>query len=152
MIALPAAATDGVTVEPIATVPYAWRWRPGIAFAGPRPVSWRRLADASFVTFARESAPVLFDAIVETCRDEGITLRPRHRATDLTSALTLVAAGLGITVLPSGWQPPRSLGVTCRPLRPPDATIELGVAYRTGAAGPAVTQFVRAARAVSARA
>jgi DNA-binding transcriptional LysR family regulator len=100
--------------------------------------------------FAREAAPALHDTIVTTFRQVGVVLRPRHRATDLASALTLVAAGLGVTVVPSGWHPPRSFGLTCRPLRPPATSLAFGVAYRRDASTPLITRFVAAARAVTA--
>jgi DNA-binding transcriptional LysR family regulator len=110
-------------------------------------VSWRRLADVPLVLYARDAAPVLFDAVLGTFQAHGIPVRPRHHAADLATALTLVAAGLGVTILPSGWQPPHALGVACRPLRPPLVTIALGVAHRRGGRSPSVARFIEAARA-----
>jgi DNA-binding transcriptional LysR family regulator len=107
-------------------------------------------AGVPLVLFARESAPVLYDTIARTFDAEGVTLRPRHHATDLTSAFMLVGAGLGVSVMPAGLQPPRSFGVTCRPLRPPVASVEFGVACRADASGPAVRRFVAALRAIGA--
>ena len=139
-----------VTIERIADVPLCLAVGTGDRLAGPQPVSWRRLGDAPFVLFAREAAPALHDTIVATFRKVGVLLRPRHRTTELGSALTLVGAGLGVTIVPSGWHPPRSFGLTCRPLRPPATSLVFGVAYRRDACTPLVTRFVEAARAVTA--
>jgi len=151
VIALPPSdPMPDVTIERIADVPLCLAVATGHRLAGPQPVSWRRLGDAPFVMFAREAAPALHDTIVTTFREVGVVLRPRHRATDLASALTLVAAGLGVTVVPSGWHPPRSFGLTCRPLRPPATSLAFAVAYRRDASTPFITRFVEAARAVTA--
>jgi DNA-binding transcriptional LysR family regulator len=151
VVAMPAGAvTDGLTVERIATVPLCLAVATGHPLAGPRPVSWRRLADVPFVSFAREAAPVLYDATAATFLAEGVELAPRHRTTDVASALMLVAAGLGITVMPAGWQPPHFFGVACRPLHSPVASIEFAVVHRDGGPGAAVVRLLVAARAVSA--
>jgi len=142
-------ACDGLALESVATVPLCLAVATGNALAGPRPVSWRRLAEAPFVAFARESAPVLYDTIAATFEAEGAELKPRHRATDIASALMLVAAGFGITVMPSGWQPPRSFGVTCRSIRGRVASIEFGVVHRERVPSPTVARLVAAARAVT---
>jgi DNA-binding transcriptional LysR family regulator len=149
VMALPCATTDEeIVVEAIGSSSLCLAVATGHPFAGPRPVSWSRLAAAPFVLFEREAAPVLFDAIIGTCQEAGVALHVRHRASDPSVALELVAAGLGVTVVPAGWQSPRSFGVTCRPLRPPHVEIPFGIAYRRGAEGRAVKRFVAAARAV----
>jgi DNA-binding transcriptional LysR family regulator len=150
VVALPLVdAEDDLVVERIAAVPLCLAVALGHPLAGPRPVSWHRLADAPLVLFERAAAPVLYDTIAGTFQDQGLVLRPRHRARDLSSALTLVGAGLGVTVLPSGWQSPHTLGVACRPLRPPAVTVAFGIAHRRGARSLAVERFVAAARAVT---
>jgi DNA-binding transcriptional LysR family regulator len=143
-------AIDGLVVDRIATVPLCLAVATGHPLAGPRPVSWRRLAGVPFVSFAREAAPVLHDAAAAAFLAEGVELVPRHRATDVTAALMLVAAGLGITVMPAGWQPPHFFGVACRPLRSPVASIEFAAVHREGGPGAAVARLLVAARAVSA--
>ena len=149
VLALPApGAKDELAVDQIASVPLCLAVATGHPLAGPRPVSWRRLANVPLVLCGREAAPVLYDTIARTFDAEGVAVRPRHRATDLISTLMLAAAGLGVSVMPSGWQPPRSFGVTCRPLRPP-VSIEFGVACRADASNPAVRRFVAALRAIS---
>jgi DNA-binding transcriptional LysR family regulator len=150
VVALPLAGADAeIVVESIAAVPLCLAMPVGHALAGPRPVSWRRMADAPLVLYDREVAPVLFDLTIATCQAEGVVLRPRHHATTLSSALSIVEAGLGVTVLPSGWQTAHSAIVTCRPLRPP-VTITFGVAHRRVAATPALERFIMAARAATA--
>jgi DNA-binding transcriptional LysR family regulator len=84
-----------------------------------------------------------------TVASEGVAIQPRHRATDVASALMLVAAGLGITIMPAGWQPPHFFGIACRPLREPIASLEFAVVHRPGGPGAAVARLLVAARAAS---
>jgi DNA-binding transcriptional LysR family regulator len=150
IVAMPLAATDPeIVIERIAEVPLCLAVTVGHALAGPRPVSWRRLADTPLVLFEREVAPALFDLVTTTFQHEGVVLRPRHRTTSLSSALTVVEAGLGVTVLPSGWQPSHRLGLTCRPLRPPVVTMTFGIAHRRDASSPALDRLIHAARAAA---
>jgi DNA-binding transcriptional LysR family regulator len=151
IVALPLVCSDPeIVVERIATVPLCLAVAPGHPLAGPRPVSWRRLADSPLVLFDREVAPALYDLTVSTLQREGVVMRPRHRTTTLSSALTVVEAGLGATVVPSGWQALHSLHVVCRPLRPPSVTISFGVAHRRDATSPALDRMIQAARAATA--
>jgi DNA-binding transcriptional LysR family regulator len=118
----------------------------GHPFAGPRPVSWGRLAEMPLVFYARDAAPALHDAVTGLFQREGLAMKAHHHATGLQAALTLVAAGFGVTVVPSGWQPPRTLGLTCRPVGPPAVELAFGIAYRRDARTPAVARLVQAVR------
>jgi DNA-binding transcriptional LysR family regulator len=151
VVALPlAGAGDDVVIDRVAALPLCLAVRIGHPLAGPRPVSWRRLGEAPLVLFDRDTAPALYDLVTATFQQEGVALRPRHRATALSSALTLVESGLGVTVLPSGWRPATSFGVTCRPLRHPSVALSVGIAYRRGANGAVIDGLVGAARAAMA--
>jgi DNA-binding transcriptional LysR family regulator len=151
IVALPLVCTDPeIVIERVATVPLCLAVAAGHPFAGPRPVSWRRLAEAPVVLYEREVAPALFDLTLATFQQEGIVLRPRHRTTTLSSALTVVEAGLGVTVVPSGWQALHSLNVVCRPLRPPSVSITFGVAHRRDGSSPVLDRLIHAARAATA--
>ncbi len=151
IVALPLACPDPeIIVERIAAVRLCLAVPTGHPLAGPRPVSWRQLTDSPLVLFDRDVAPALFDVAVATLRAAGIVVRPRHRTTTLSAALTVVEAGLGVTVLPSGWQAPHAFGVTCRPLRPPSVTLGFGIAHRRDATSPALGRLLAAARAVTA--
>jgi DNA-binding transcriptional LysR family regulator len=150
VVALPVSIADeDVAVDVVASVPLcvAVRRRPSDrgppsgVLAAPRrgavrPVCPRRLARP--FRHRRRDLPA-----------RRLTMKARHHATELQAALTLVAAGLGVTVMPRGWQPPRALGLTCRPLRPPAVAITFGVAYRRDARTPAVERFIEAARATA---
>lgn len=66
------------------------------------------LAGEPFVLYRRASGPGLHDAIVGACQAAGFTPRTEQEAPRITATLNLVAAGLGVTLVPqslSGLQP-----------------------------------------------
>lgn len=147
-VALPLALGDAdLAIENVGTVRLCVAV--GAGPLGGRPVSWRRLSELPFVLYTRDASPVLFDAVVGTFQREGCAMKVRHHATELQAALTLVAAGLGVTVVPS-WQAPRAVGLACRPLHHPAVTIAFGIVHRRDARTPAVAHFIEAARAAAA--
>jgi DNA-binding transcriptional LysR family regulator len=150
IVALPLDRKEAdVVIEPVGSVRLCIVVAARHPLAGPRPVSWRRLAELPFVLVARDAAPALHDAVTGALQRQGLVIRPRHRATDLRVALTLVAAGFGATIVPGGWAPASTLRLVCRPLGQPPVEVPLGVVYRRDARTPAVARLVEAARAVA---
>jgi DNA-binding transcriptional LysR family regulator len=81
---------------------------------------------------------------LQVCRAAGFTPRARHHADDFATVLALVAAGLGVSLVPQLAAQP-STGVRFIPLPTRRRT---RIAYRKGAAShPAIAAFVAAIRA-----
>ena len=72
-------------------------WHP---LAKRRTVRLSALAHEPFVIFPRKAGPSLFDGIVESCRRSGFDLLIAHEAPQISSAPNLVAAGLGVSIVP----------------------------------------------------
>ena len=72
-------------------------------------------------------------------RPELLTMAP-----DTKAALTLCKAGVGVTLIDSGWLPDTD-GVVCRPFEDPDEQ-ELGLCYSEDNENPALTAFIDIAR------
>jgi DNA-binding transcriptional LysR family regulator len=60
--------------------------------------------------------------------------------------VSLVAARMGIALVPASLEHLRRTGVAYRPLADRSARVEIGMAWRTGDASPAVRAFVALAR------
>jgi len=72
----------------------------------------RQLAAEDFILYRRPSGPGLYDTIIAACRRAGFTPKISQEAPVVTSTLSLVAAGLGVSMVPaslSNWQPARSI-------------------------------------------
>ncbi len=88
-----------------------------------------------FVTYAdRDSA--VNEATVRSCREAGFAPRREHEATGTTVLLAQVAAGLGIALVPGSVRALTLVGVVFRDVIG-SASIEVALAWRRGAHGPA---------------
>lgn len=74
--------------------PAGWRWEAG------KPKSLRDLNDVEFVWLPRSEAPVWHDKLIHCFFNAGFFPKASVHGVDAASMLTLVAAGMGCTVLP----------------------------------------------------
>jgi DNA-binding transcriptional LysR family regulator len=91
----------------------------------------------------------LHDETVAACRAAGFAPRLGQPAPRITSTLSLVAAGLGIALVPSTMQSVRIAGVVYRSLRGAAPKAFLGLASRRCDPSPVVRQFVVLIRALT---
>jgi DNA-binding transcriptional LysR family regulator len=70
------------------------------ALAGRRRVSLRSLAAEPFIQFPREFAPGLYDLAIAACQRAGFTPHRAQEAIQMQTILGLVAAGLGVALVP----------------------------------------------------
>src|SRR3984885_5554792 len=64
-------------------------------------VRLRELADQDFVGYERASAPAFHDLIFGMLRDAGIALNVSQTAAEIPTLISLVAAGMGVSILPA---------------------------------------------------
>jgi DNA-binding transcriptional LysR family regulator len=120
-----------------------------IARPGPRAgaVPLGRLAAETFIVYARQQGPALFEATLAACTQAGFSPRLGQEAPRIISALSLVASGLGVTLVPASMQRMTMDGVAFRPLRgavQPKAF--LSIAARRDAPSAAMRHFVAMVR------
>jgi DNA-binding transcriptional LysR family regulator len=83
-------------------------------------LSLKDLAGETFIVYARQHGPGLYDATTAACLKAGLSRRLGQEAPRITSALSLVAAGLGISVVPAYMQRMMMDGVAYRRLKGPN--------------------------------
>lgn len=106
-------------------------------------VPLKALADETFIVYRRQTGPGLYDAILSACNQEGFSPRIGQEAPRIVSTLNLVAAGLGISLVPESLQRMHMDGVAFRHLSataPPKAPLYL--ASRRGETSTAVRKFL----------
>jgi DNA-binding transcriptional LysR family regulator len=112
-------------------------------------VPWRMLAEQPYVLCSRRRAPA-FDALVaRACQEAGTTLRVRYEIEHPQTVLAIVAAGLGISLVPASLQMVKRPGVAYRPLWPRGPSLETAIAWRREGEQPLVHAFVEVAREVA---
>jgi DNA-binding transcriptional LysR family regulator len=95
------------------------------------PISVSELAGEPFVFWSRENAPNPFDAAMAMFRDRGLDMPIVQEALGVQTVLGLVAAGIGISLLPQSVRALNREGTVTRPLRSPSPTIPLFAVWRT---------------------
>jgi DNA-binding transcriptional LysR family regulator len=101
------------------------------------------LAGETFILYRRPVGPGLHDAIIAACDRAGFSPRIGQEAPRMLSTLSLVAAGLGVTVVPASMSRLEAEGVAYRHLDPlAQLTAPLNLAYRRDEISAAVRRFV----------
>ena len=103
------------------------------------------LASEPYILFKRDSGPAFYDYVISLCQREGITLNVRHEASHTLTVLALVAAGLGITLLPFGGHYAHS-DVTFRRLVPTPPLFEIALAWRQQNESALLQRFIETIR------
>jgi DNA-binding transcriptional LysR family regulator len=147
----PPANDPAIAAEPLLDEPLALALPSGHHLARLRSVPLRALADEPFVLFPRRPRPGWADRVLDACREAGFLPHVAQEVLELSTALALVAAGVGVTLVPGSVQALRPRGLLYRPLAPPAPTTRLLALYRREDAPPTVARFVELARAVLAR-
>jgi DNA-binding transcriptional LysR family regulator len=111
------------------------------------PIRLSSLAEEPFILYRRPLGPGLYDAIIGACRSAGFSPTVGQEAPRITSTLNLVAAGLGVTLVPRSLERLRMDGVVYRPIAgAPGLVAPLSLAFRRNEAAPAARRFVELAR------
>ena len=101
------------------------------------------LAGETFILYRRPVGPGLHDAIIAACDRAGFSPKIGQEAPRMLSTLSLVAAGLGVTVVPASMSRLEAEGVAYRPIdKSAQLTAPLNLAYRRDEISAAVRRFV----------
>ncbi|HWB49533.1 MAG TPA: LysR family transcriptional regulator [Stellaceae bacterium] len=110
--------------------------------AGPGALPLAALAGETFILYRRPVGPGLHDAIIAACDRAGFSPTLGQQTPRMLSTLSLVAAGLGVTVVPASMSRLEAEGVAYRPLDASAAlTAPLNLAYRRSETSAAVRRF-----------
>ena len=101
------------------------------------------LAKETFVLYKRPGGPGLYDTIIAACRSAGFSPRVGQEAPRIISTLNLVAAGIGVSIVPASLQRLQMDGIVYRKLEDmPQLTAPLILASRNGENAAAVQRFL----------
>jgi len=107
------------------------------------PLSLTALANETFILYKRPGAPGLYDAIIAACRGAGFSPKIGQEAPRIISTLNLVAAGLGVSLVPESLRRLQMDGVVYRRLEDTARlTAPLLLACRRGENAAAVQRFI----------
>ena len=133
--------------EMVAAMPAGHRLGAGVK-ASRLPL--RALESETFILYRRPLGPGLYDAIIAACQRAGYSPRIGQEAPRMLATLSLVAAGLGVTLIPASMQRIGIEGVAFRSInRKAGLVAPLSLACRRGEDAPAVHRFVALMRRIA---
>lgn len=114
-------------------------------------VTLRECANEDFVLFPRDVAPGLHAQVFAVCREAGFTPRVVQVSRELYTTVSLVEAGVGVTIIPAsirklGWKGVRYLGIHSA-----TAETRIDMAWRVDNLRPVVRAFIDLVRENDAR-
>lgn len=148
----PASDREGIIVHPLVEEPMVAALPERHALAGEgsdavAPLALRALAGETFVVYRRRSGPGLYDAIIAACHAAGFSPSVAQEAPRIVSTLNLVAAGLGVSIVPESLRRMQMDGVVYRRLKGRSLPqVPLNIVVRRGDSAPAVRRFLALAR------
>jgi DNA-binding transcriptional LysR family regulator len=87
----------------------------------------RLAAQENFIVPPRTVAPGLYDLVISRCHESGFSPRITQHARQMQTVVSLVAAGMGVALVPSSVQSLKRVGVQYKRLRGALGGVELGI-------------------------
>jgi DNA-binding transcriptional LysR family regulator len=141
--------TEELQLRPLPEEPMVVALPKGHPAAALKKIDIAMLKDDPFLLFPREIAPMVYDTVVDVCRKAGFEPVIGQLAPHVASIVNLVAAELGVSIVPASMMQVRVTGIAYRPIAGQSPTITLALAFRRGETSPVVRNFI--ARAGQAR-
>ncbi|WP_421906221.1 LysR family transcriptional regulator [Mameliella sp.] len=117
------------------------RWAPTGAIAAGS-IDFERIADAPLVFFPRHVAPAYYDAVADHYAEHGRPLRIYQEAIQMQTIIGLVAAGLGISLVPRSMTGMNRSGAHYLELKGHQPRIDVCMIWKDGSDQPALTSFL----------
>ncbi len=151
------AAPEGLVVYPLLEEPMVAALPSGHPLARSAPsqdaaLPLRALAGETFIAYARQQGPALYEAMAAACLQAGFSPQLGQEAPRISTALSLVATGFGVTLVPASMRRMALEGVTYRDLAgAAQAKAFLSIAARRDDSSGIVRNFVTLVRRAAQR-
>ena len=107
------------------------------------------LRGEDFIAHAGQGRSVMGGLLAAICADAGFAPRIRHEVSETSTLVTLVAAGLGVAVVPAPTADLDIAGVTYRQLEPASLGVDLVAAHLVDAPSPAIERALGVLRRIT---
>lgn len=117
------------------------------ASGAPAPISLGALAGERLILVRRHAAPGMYSNVVDACHKAGFEPLIVAEVEQMLISINLVAAGVGISLVPASIREIRQEGIVYCPVSDaPSLIAPLTLVYRRGEARPFVTDFIELSR------
>jgi DNA-binding transcriptional LysR family regulator len=117
----------------------------GHPHARDKQVHIAHLRTENFVAYGRRWAPGFFDSVIQMCLKEGFSPNIVQETGEMYTAISLIAAGAGIAVLPRSVVLAQSRNIVMKPLAGEIPVSEIAIATRAGNNSLIVRSFIKLA-------
>lgn len=112
-----------------------------------QPLPLSDLSGEEFILYRRASGPGLYDAIIAACRKAGFSPHIAQEASQMIATVSLVSAGLGLSLLPAAMARLGAEGVAYRHLQSETAPVApLSLIWRQGEESGPLARMIREVR------
>jgi len=139
---------EGLYIEVLVREPFVLVLPRKHPLAKEKTVAVKSLRDEPFVLFSRSYGSVAWKKTIAVCERHGFLPRVVQEAPQWLTIVSLVGAGLGVTIAPACVEKLNVPDTVCRRLRPNTEHTHLELAYRTGEVRPIARAFSELARTV----
>ncbi len=146
----PPLADSSLAVEIIRREPLLVALSEQHPLAAQECISLSSLRDEVFVLYPRQLGPGTYDQLITLCDRAGFTIQVVQEAVEMQTITGLVAAGLGISLVPASTQHLRKAQVVYRPLQEQAATVDLALAWVPEGISATRDEFLHVVRETSA--
>ena len=146
---VPADAAEWLETERVLRDPMVAALPRGHRLAGQSRVTLGDLAPDPFLLFGRPNGPGLYDRIIAACQAAGFSPRVAQEAGQIQTLIGLVAAGVGVALVPGSFSELRRPGVVYRPVRGAGVDMDIWAVWRRGDESPVRERFVATLRAAA---
>jgi DNA-binding transcriptional LysR family regulator len=116
------------------------------ALASRPHISFRDLAEESFLMPPRGLAPGFHEQVLNLCHQAGFAPKLGAEASQLQTIINLVAAGMGVTLVAESVRNLAGRGVVFKQLPEPAPVVEVGVAWRRDSHSEVLSAFLKVVR------
>jgi DNA-binding transcriptional LysR family regulator len=113
-----------------------------------RDIDLADLRNEWFISLPNNPPATMYSVMMTACQAAGFIPKVRQTVADTTSLVALVTGDMGVALAPASMRHLTTSGATFRPLRAPDVTVSLALAYRESDVTPLIRQFLDTARTV----
>lgn len=138
----PPVNVDGLVLETVAREPLVLVLPGNHPLARHRSIPLKTLAGEPFIMFPRRPKPSWADYIIRVCQQAGFEPQVVQSAMEIQTAIGLVSAGVGVTLVPASVENIPRKGVVYRRLAGNAPQTELIAAYRQDDPSPVLAGFL----------
>ncbi len=118
----------------------------GHELARAKQVRLSELKNERFIAYGRRWAPGFYDSVVQLCHGEGFAPNILQETGEMYTAISMVAAGSGVAILPKSVVLAQSKNIVMKPLPASTPLSEIAIATRKDDLSPLIEAFVALAR------